>query len=62
MGCFEGETPMADAAALRAEALRLRAVAWGITDEKALAAIHQLVEELEERAREAEIAATDTRK
>ena len=40
----------------------LRPVAWGITDEKALAAIHQLVEELEEGAREAEIAATDTRK
>jgi hypothetical protein len=32
------------------------------TDEKALAAIHQLVEELEERAREAGIAAPDTRK
>jgi hypothetical protein len=47
---------MADAATLRAEAQRLRAVAWGITDEKALTAIHG------ERAREAEIAATDTRK
>ncbi len=53
---------MADAAALRAEAQRLRAMVRGITDEKALTAIHQLVEELEERAREAEIAATDTQK
>jgi hypothetical protein len=45
---------MAGAAALRAEALRLRTLARGITDEKALAAIHQLAEELESRAREAD--------
>jgi hypothetical protein len=51
---------LADAAALRAEAQRLRAVARGITDEKALTAIHQLVEELEERAREAEFDAERT--
>lgn len=43
---------MANAAALRAEALRLRTLARGITDEEALAAIHHLVEELETRARE----------
>jgi hypothetical protein len=41
---------MADAAALRAEAIRLRALARGVTDEQALAAIHQMVEELESRA------------
>ena len=34
----------------------------GITYEKLLTAIHQLVEELEERAREAEIAPADARK
>jgi hypothetical protein len=45
---------MADAAALRAEAQRLRMLARGITDEEALAAIHQLVGELASRAREAD--------
>jgi hypothetical protein len=45
---------MADAAALRAEAQRLRTLARGITDKEALAAIHQLVEELASRAREAD--------
>jgi hypothetical protein len=45
-----GRHSMADAAALRAEAIRLRALARGVTDEQALAAIHQMVEELESRA------------
>ena len=45
---------MADAAALRAEALRLRTLARGVTDEAALAAIHHLIEELESRARDAD--------
>jgi hypothetical protein len=45
---------MVDAAASRAEAQRLQTLARGITDEEALAAIHQLVEELAGRAREAD--------
>jgi hypothetical protein len=45
---------MADAVGLRAEVLRLWALAFGVADEAALAAIHQLIEELESRAREAD--------
>jgi hypothetical protein len=45
---------MTDAAALRDEAERLRTLARDFTDSKVLTAIHQMVEELERRAREAD--------
>jgi hypothetical protein len=45
---------MADAAALRAEVQRLRTLARGVWDEQALAAIEELIDELETRAREAD--------
>lgn len=50
---------MPDAAALRAEAQRLRTLARGFTDSKVLTAIDQMVEELERRAREADNGGVD---
>jgi hypothetical protein len=44
------EAFMADVATLGAEALRLRTLALGVTNEQALAAIHQFIAELERRA------------